>query len=98
MNSNGTDFINLVSCVSCRALIDVHGYADIWPIINPTIKIEPTRIKVAGDGHRLLRNLPSGIADFVILTLPKIVLADWAALPISAGQNSRIRMKKRLSR
>jgi len=23
----------------------------------------------------------------------KIVLADWAALPISPGQNSRIRMK-----
>ena len=62
MNTNGRDFIMVLSCNSCVALIDIQGKAAIWPIINPTIRIELTRNRTRGEDHRLLLSCIANVA------------------------------------
>ena len=57
MNSKATVFINPTTSVSGRMWVDVHGYADICPIISPTKRTEPRRINTTGEERRPSRRL-----------------------------------------
>src|SRR6266404_7361516 len=88
MNSNATDFIESTSCVSWRTWIDVQGYADVCPTINPTKRMELRRINTTGEPrkprNRLLCDLFSDIIDTSSFIAPRNVTSLHGYDPVSS--------------